>query len=142
MTFRGRIHGVAPLVLMLCACNGERHPVPGPAAPVESARPPSSAEALPPGASVIPAEVVEAPPLEGGAADASQVDAGAADAAAEAGPPREPALRGPDGGVLPQTRDTPSVDSPLFRYHVELLFKAIQKDDPELGMTFFFPVLA
>lgn len=86
---------------------------------------------------MIPAEVVEAPPLEAGAADA-----GVADAAAEAGPPREPALLGPDGGVLPQTRDTPSVDSPLFRYHVRLLFEAIQKDDPKLGMPFFFPVIA
>ncbi len=139
MTPRGRTCAVAPLLLALCACNTEPHPAPAPAAPVEAARPASSAPALPPGASVIPAEVVEAPPLEAGPADAGSQ---AADAGAKAGPPSEPALRGPDGGVLPQTRDTPSVDSPLFRYHVGLLFKAIQKDDPGLGMPFFFPVLA
>lgn len=135
MTLRAR-HAAVPL-LLLAACNSGRHPAPEPAAPVESApAKASAAKALPPGASMIPAEVVEAPPLDAGVADA------AADAKAEAGPPAKPALRGPDGGVLPQTHDTPSVDSALFRYHVRLLFEAIQKDDPSVGMPFFFPVLA
>lgn len=86
---------------------------------------------------MIPAEVVEAPPL-----DAGRAEAGPGEAGLEAGLPGEPALRGPDGGVLPQTRATPSVDSALFRYHVRLLFDAIRKDDPSIGLPFFFPVLA
>jgi hypothetical protein len=138
MTFRGSL-SVAPMLVLFAACNSGQHPAPEPAAPVEPApaQTASSAAALPPGASVIPAEVVEAPPL-----DAGPADAGAGGATAEAGPPSEPALRGPDGGVLPQTRATPAVDSALFRHHVDLLFEAIQKDDPSIGMPFFFPVLA
>jgi len=138
MTFRGRL-SVAPLLVLFAACNSGQHPASEPAAPVEPApaQTASSAPALPPGAHVIPAEVVEAPRLDAGPADAASVDT-----TVDAGPPGEPPLRGPDGGVLPQTRDTPAVDSPLFHRHVGLLFKAIQKDDPSIGMPFFFPVLA
>lgn len=123
----------APFALLACQ--------PSASAP---APPPSIAEpAKPPPA-------VSAPPAPAArdAAPAVVSDAGA-DAASDApsdaqpdAPPQEPALRGPDGGVLPQTHQLPSTDSPLFKYHARLLWRAIVKNDPSIAMPFFFPVLA
>lgn len=53
-----------------------------------------------------------------------------------------PALFDAAGKLLPQLEDEPSVDSPFFERHLELLFRAIVQDDPELARTFFFPVEA
>ncbi len=51
----------------------------------------------------------------------------------------EPALLGADGKLLPQTEDHPSVESPVFRKHLELLVEAIVKDDVEIARAAFFP---
>lgn len=44
-----------------------------------------------------------------------------------------------DPGTLPQTHDRPQDDSDALRARGEALFEAIQNDDPDRGMTAFFP---
>ncbi|MEM9694164.1 MAG: hypothetical protein AAGA56_16565 [Myxococcota bacterium] len=56
--------------------------------------------------------------------------------------PKEPVLVDENGDLIPQTEDEPSTEDPLFRHHVELLWKAIEADDPELARSFFFPKVA
>ncbi|PIE05489.1 MAG: hypothetical protein CSA75_04465, partial [Sorangium cellulosum] len=56
--------------------------------------------------------------------------------------PTEPALHAEDGSLLPQTKEQPTGDTPRYHHHVDLLFKAIVKDDPEMAHSFFFPVEA
>ena len=53
-----------------------------------------------------------------------------------------PALVDEAGKTLPQTDALPSSDSASFRRRLELLVEAIRKDDPELALPAFFPVLA
>lgn len=53
-----------------------------------------------------------------------------------------PPLVGPDGGVLGQTEDDPSLDSPWFEGGTKALFRAIVEDDPSLAKDFFFPLEA
>lgn len=57
-------------------------------------------------------------------------------------PPDEPALVAEDGSLLPQTEHRPTTDTPIYAHHVELLFKAIVEDDPEIARPFFFPLVA
>ncbi|HEY1956756.1 MAG TPA: hypothetical protein VGH28_14150 [Polyangiaceae bacterium] len=47
-----------------------------------------------------------------------------------------------DPGTLPQTHDQPADDSDALRARGEALFEAIQNDDPDRGMTAFFPKTA
>ena len=54
----------------------------------------------------------------------------------------EPALFGPDGELLPQNKDEPSIDSKVFQERLANLFRAIQNNDPEMARSFFFPVQA
>jgi hypothetical protein len=68
-------------------------------------------------------------PIPAGAFDASVVDA------ADAAQPE-------DSGALPQTHDRPKPEGPLFEARVQGLWDAIVKDDPDLGMPFFFPLAA
>lgn len=123
------------LMVAIVACQ-PAHLQPAPSPPEPPTRPHAAALAT-----------SQASARDGGAAKVL-TDAGADpmqeashDASTDA-PPPEPALRGLDGGVLPQTHDRPSSDSPLFKYHAELLWRAIVKDDPSIAMPFFFPVLA
>jgi hypothetical protein len=46
----------------------------------------------------------------------------------------------PDPGSLPQTADKPSSSSAVFTAGVNALWDAIRSDDPERGMSFFFPL--
>jgi hypothetical protein len=48
----------------------------------------------------------------------------------------------PDPALLPQTRDVPHASGPAFESRVAALWSAIVEDDPERGMSFFFPVAA
>lgn len=43
------------------------------------------------------------------------------------------------GNALPQTEDKPSFDSAAWKRRAELLFEAIQKDDPDIAARVFFP---
>ena len=54
----------------------------------------------------------------------------------------EPPLLDQDGKLLPQTKDKPRTDDPLFDKHASMLFRAIVEDDPELARSFFFPIEA
>ncbi len=54
----------------------------------------------------------------------------------------EPPLKDTDGKLLPQTEDKPSLASPVFKKRIEQLVRAIEKDDPALARSFFFPVEA
>ena len=57
-------------------------------------------------------------------------------------PPEEPILVDEEGSPLPQTKDQPQTDTAIYQHHVELLFEAIVKDDPEIAKPFFFPLIA
>jgi hypothetical protein len=46
----------------------------------------------------------------------------------------------PDSALLPQTHDTPHASGPAFESRVAALWSAIVADDPERGMSFFFPI--
>jgi len=52
------------------------------------------------------------------------------------------ALFDEDGKILPQTKDEPSTEDPVFERHVALLWEAIVKNEPDLAKSFFFPVEA
>jgi hypothetical protein len=54
----------------------------------------------------------------------------------------EPALRDASGEPLPQTDEKPRTDSPFFQQQARKLFDAIVANDPELTLSFFFPVVA
>ncbi len=68
-------------------------------------------------------------------AEASEV-AGASDDAAV------PELLAPDGGPLPQTHDTPSIESATYKVRLAHLWRAIVEDKPELADDAFFPLIA
>ena len=51
----------------------------------------------------------------------------------------EPPLLDAQGKPLPQLEDEPSLESPIFRHHLELLVRAIAANDPEIARPFFFP---
>jgi len=70
------------------------------------------------------------PPSAPGAPDAAPTD------------PPAPSLFAPDGTLLPQTEQRPSIDEPLFEHGLELLWRAIVADDPEIARPFFFPLPA
>ncbi len=56
---------------------------------------------------------------------------------------KHPELLDADGKPLPQTDDRPSVDAPAFQRRLELLWKAIVRDDPTLATeAVFFPKVA
>jgi hypothetical protein len=77
--------------------------------------------------------------------DASSVvpDAAAVTAdAAAAGTSGMDATPGVDPATLPQTRDKPEPSGTSWDARVAALWSAIQKDDPDLAMPFFFPVAA
>jgi hypothetical protein len=99
-----------------------------------SGAPSASASAATTDDSAAPAS--SAPPSASALASAAPASgsAGAADA--------EPPLKDADGKLLPQTEDKPSLDSPLFKRHLDSLVQAIVNDDPELAKAFFFPVEA
>ncbi len=123
---------LAPVVVL--ACMRERtHAMPA----ASTAAAPGKAPAAPSSPSTIAVDLVLA-------GDGGATAPPSASAAAPAAPPPivEPALAGPDGKLLPETEDKPSTATPLFRHHVELLFKAIVADDPSIAMPFFFPVEA
>jgi hypothetical protein len=72
-------------------------------------------------------------------------DAGTAPDAAvatETGSAPVPELFGADGGVLEQTEQLPSADSPSLRARTELLFRAIVENQPKLALPAFFPRVA
>jgi hypothetical protein len=52
------------------------------------------------------------------------------------------AAPGVDPATLPQTRDRPEPSGTAWDARVAALWSAIQKDDPDLAMPFFFPVAA
>ncbi len=56
----------------------------------------------------------------------------------DAGPPNS----GEDPGALPQTRDTPSIESEPFKRNAKVLFDAICADAPDTALPFFFPAKA
>jgi hypothetical protein len=56
--------------------------------------------------------------------------------------PQAPVLVDETGGLLPQTDEKPSAESPHFERGARLLFEAIVADDAELAMPFFFPQAA
>lgn len=58
---------------------------------------------------------------------------------AESAVPEAPPLLDDEGELLPQTKDEPSIDTPLFEHRLGLLWKAIVADDPEIARSFFFP---
>lgn len=80
-----------------------------------------------------PSSTVDRTPLLDAAAHVSSTYL--TDAGTSAGANRDP-------GVLPQTRDTPSVESALFKRNAKLLFDAICQDAPETAVPFFFPAKA
>lgn len=47
-----------------------------------------------------------------------------------------------DPGLLPQTPDKPSASGPVFDTGVNDLWSAVQTDDPQKAMPFFFPLTA
>ena len=131
---RGRALAIAAAGL-LAACSGGE----APAAPVA----PSSAAHAPVASAPVS---LPNPTAAASAAGAGSAPAGSTSASASAPvatePVEEPPLIGPDGKPLPQTDDTPSATSPLFRRHMELLFRAIAADDPAIAEPVFFPRVA
>src|SRR5207249_4381549 len=47
-----------------------------------------------------------------------------------------------DPATLPQTHDEPHASGPAWEARVAALWSAIVKDEPELAMSFFFPLAA
>jgi hypothetical protein len=66
-------------------------------------------------------------------------DATVADATPET---LEPALFSTDGAALPQTDARPSLESTAYRTRIELIWRAIVRDDPSLAAEAFFPLVA
>lgn len=89
------------------------------------------ADEAPPAAANSPREAGEAP---GGVAAAAR--------AAAPDPDPTPVLTDAEGKALPQTEDRPRGDSPALFAGAERLFEAIVKDDAEVALPFFFPVVA
>jgi hypothetical protein len=125
------------LVLALClvGCSPAARQETAPAS--DGAKPQPTLEVAAPSAKVVPSS---APSSAARAVNAAAVTASAEPASAPAFAP--PALSDADGKPLAQTEDKPSTTSPFFQAAAERLFSAIVKDDPELALSFFFPVSA
>lgn len=111
----------------------------------QRAEPPAPTPSAP--STVAARGVDSAPPVASAAPSPAPLGASAAAApVSSAEPPREknvvPALLDADGGVLPQTEDRPSGESPFFRELSRRLFAAIVHDDPKRAHDLFFPLEA
>ncbi|MBI2391929.1 MAG: hypothetical protein HYV09_20225 [Deltaproteobacteria bacterium] len=113
------------LLLAIALLVGCDEPKKSPPAPAPSPAPTVAAPAPAPS----PSPAVSAPASAGASAGATQTDA-------------VPPLVGPDGKPLPQTEDEPSLRSPSYEKRVQLLFRAIQTDDPKVATPAFFPEIA
>jgi hypothetical protein len=114
---------VLPLLLVVIGCEDPKKPAPATAAssaPAPSTPAPSSASSLAPSTSA------SAPKTE----PKSDAD--------EAVPP----LLDAAGKPLPQTEEKPSLRSKSYEKRVQLLFRAIQIDDPKVAYPAFFPEVA
>jgi hypothetical protein len=60
----------------------------------------------------------------------------------DGGAPSSSRDAGVDPGALPQTRDKPEASGAELDARVAALWDGVVKDDPELAMSFFFPVTA
>jgi hypothetical protein len=71
-----------------------------------------------------------------------RADAGTGDGDGGAGEVDSPDAASGDAGALPQTNDRPEPSGAAFDARALGLWDAIVKDDPALGMPFFFPLAA
>jgi hypothetical protein len=135
----------ASLGLLALGCNHSEppsrpEPAPVAAGPVATPRPTPSVDRPMERAST---GVASAPSASGAASSDAGASAPDASAARDAGlASLAPELLVSDGGVLPQTEDKPSLDSPWFQAGVHAIFEAIQRDDPSVAEPFFFPIEA
>ncbi len=93
----------------------------------------------------MPAARASSPPaasnsVEAGAVDAS--DATLVGDAGEAGDVLEPVLLADDGAPLPQTDAMPSLQSHAYQARLDMLWRAIVRDEPALADDVFFPLVA
>lgn len=129
------------LALLLVGCAFDPAPpqpataTPDPVATIAAGMAPSSS-AAPEGSTTAPA------PSASAQASAQAPTEPSAAPPPEPAAPEEPVLVDDDGELLPQTKDQPSVESALFQHHLDLLWKAIVADDPEIARPFFFPKAA
>lgn len=126
-----------PLALGIVGCG----PPPPSHAPPVSPSPSATLDA----ASAATRESEAAPEPQRSEAPVDPPSEAAADIAADAEPkPIEPVpvLVDEAGEPLPQTDERPSADSASLEARLELLVQAIEKDQPELAMPAFFPVIA
>lgn len=117
---------VSLVALVLVGCSRAEPPQPdlGGASPSVAPLPGNAAPLVIPSAT---APATTATPNDSGPVSASP---SASAAAAE------------DSSALPQTRDKPKAEGAAFDARVTALWNAIQKDDPDLALPFFFPVKA
>jgi hypothetical protein len=136
--------------LLLAGCPSAPTPDPRPAATSTSSPAGTSAVSTPtsaqPAASATAGAVAaaSAAAVATGTASASAPVASASIASASAAlpPPPAPKLTDDAGELLPQTKDQPTIDDALFRHRLDLLWRAIVADDPEIARPFFFPKIA
>jgi hypothetical protein len=133
------VSACGPLVLVLCllglscarAREADRVPSPPPGgAAVIAATAPSVALPYDPSAAPSVAASGTMPPSS----------AASVSGAPESVP--QPSLHDAEGKPLPQTDERPRADDPAFLARLELLVRAIERDDPELARPAFFPVVA
>lgn len=110
-------------IFVLLGCDEPKKP----AEPAPAASQPTAVASAPPSPSAVPSATPSAV--------ASAVPAPEETSAV-------PPLVDAEGKPLPQTEEKPSLRSKSWEKRVELLFRAIQIDDPSVAMPAFFPVIA
>ncbi len=123
-----RVLGASLLIVSLGACARTEPPA-GSDVP---RREPALAKASPPPAPPTPPTAM---PIASGPSEALSIDASPPE-------PSDPVLVDDAGKALAQNEDHPSSSSPFFEKQAKILFRAITEDNPEIALSFFFPLVA